>query len=144
MVQSNAPTFDVKDLLVNAGIGAFGGETDWSIYIGSEPNKPNNVITLFDTPGTASNPKFRLDEPRFQVRVRSKNYNIGFQKAIEVSAQLQGLPSQTFNGTRYEGIWVVLETNFLKADGEGRSIFVTTYRMIREPNEITGDHRVPL
>jgi len=144
MAQSNAPTEDVKDLLVNAGIGTFGGEADWSIYIGSEPNKPNNIITLYDTPGIASNPKFRLDEPRFQVRVRSKNYNIGFQKAIEVSAQLQGLPSQTFNGTRYEGIWVVLETNFLKADGEGRSIFVTTYRMIREPNEITGDHRVPL
>lgn len=144
MVQSNAPTVDVKDLLVAAGIGAFGGTANWAIYIGSEPDTPNNVITLYDTPGTAPNPKFRLDEPRFQVRVRSHNYNDGFQKAIEVSAQLQGLPSQTFNGTRYEGIWVVLETNFLKADDEGRSIFVTTFRMIREPNEIIGDHRVPL
>ena len=144
MAQSNAPSADVRDLLINAGIGAFGGVADWAIYIGSQPFKPNNVITIYDTAGPASHPKFRLDEPRFQIKVRSHEYNTGFQKAIEVSAQLQGLPSQTFNGTRYEGIWLVLETNFLQADGEGRSIFVTTYRMIREPNEITGDHRVPL
>jgi len=144
MAQSNVPTVDVKDLLVAAGIGAFGGTADWAIYIGNEPDEPNNVITLFDTPGPASNPKFRLDEPRFQIRVRSHNYNTGHLKAEEVKAQLLGLPSQTFNGTRYVGIWVVLETTFLKADGEGRSVFVTTYRIIREPNEIVGDHRVPL
>jgi len=144
MAQSNTPTVDVKDLLVAAGIGTFGGTAKWSIYIAEEPDFPSDVITLYDTPGPPSNPKFRLDEPRFQVRVRSNKYNEAHLKAEEVKAQLMGLPSQTFNGTRYEGIWVVIETAFLKQDGKGRSVVVTTYRMIREPNEIVGDHRVPL
>lgn len=138
-------TMDIRDLLVTASVGIVpvnGGSDTWPIYIGSEPDKPNDCITLYDIPGTSPNPKWLLDYPRFLARVRSDNYEQGFTKAEELKSALLGLPSQDINGIRYVGIWVVVETHFLKADGEGRSIFVNTWRCIREP--ATGTHRLPL
>lgn len=138
-------TMDISDLLIDAGVGNAApapGSTGWPVYIGSEPDGPNDCITLYDIPGGTPNPKWLLDYPRFLARVRSDNYEQGFTKAEELKSALLGLPSQDINGIRYVGIWVVVDTHFLKADGKGRSIFVNTWRCIREPN--VGTHRLPL
>lgn len=138
-------TRDMVDLLEAANVGSFGGPNasgGWPIFIGSEPDSPNDCITLYDTPGGAPNPKWLLDYPRFLARVRSKDYEQGFAKAEELKGALLGLPSQDIGDIRYVGIWVVADTHFLKADEKGRYIFVNTWRTIREP--IEGDHRRPL
>jgi len=137
----NPPTVDLRPLLAPS-IGAIGGVADWAIYIGKEPSEPVNVITLYDTPGGAPNPKWLVDEPRFQVRVRAVDYAIGWSKANAVRDLLLGLPSQTINGTRYVGVYVVIDTGFLMQDEAKRSIFVSTWRVIREPAE--GANRRPL
>lgn len=136
---------DIKDLLEAQDVGTFGGplpSAGFRICIGSEPDTPNDVITLYDTPGDAPNPKFLLDYPRFMVRVRSNDYEQGYAKAQEIKSVLLGLPSQDIGDIRYVGIWVVIDTYFLKADQKGRSIFVNTWRCIVEPSE--GLNRVPL
>lgn len=139
-------TLDMKDVLEAYNVGTFGNgggiSGGWPIFIGSEPDMPNDCITLYDTPGTAPNPKWLLDYPRFMARVRSHSYEQGFAKAEELKGALLGLPSQDINGIRYVGIYVVTDTYFLQADGKGRSIFVNTWRTIREP--IEGEHRQPL
>lgn len=142
---SNAPSRDMKDLLVAASVGVFGVNPDadgWSIFIGNEPDEPDNTITIYDTPGEAPHPKFRLDYPRFQVRVRCRTYDAGWLKIEEVKSALLGLPSQTINGTIYEGIWAVTESAFLLRDGRNRSVFTSTWRIIREPT--TGTNRLEL
>lgn len=144
MAASEVPTIDMRGLLVAAGLGVVGGNNPWSIYLGSEPNSPDDVVTLYDTGGDPPNPKFLLDEPRFQVRVRGNSYKAAYDRATAIKDALLGLPSQDINGTRYEGIYVVLDVGFLRADTEGRSIFVTSYRIIREPNQVAGQSRVPL
>lgn len=133
-------TLDMRQLLINASIGSNGG--NWPIFIGSEPADPANCITLYDVAGEAPNPKWLLDFPRFQVRVRSNGYLDGFTKAEEIRDALLGLPSQTIGDIRYDGIYVVTDTFFLMADGRQRSIFVTMYRSIREPG--TGTNRQSL
>jgi hypothetical protein len=139
-------TRDIVDLLIAAGVGSFdsSGESsgDWPIRIGGEPDRPNEVITLFDTAGAAPNPKFLLDFPRFSVRVRATDYDQAYAKAEEIKGAILGLPSQDLNGIRYIGIYCVLDTFHLKADEKGRHIFVNTWRIIREPVE--GEHRQPL
>jgi hypothetical protein len=135
---TKAITEDVKDILNAASIS--GGT--WPLFIGSEPADPNNCITLYDTPGESPNPKWLLDFPRFMVRLRSTDYVAGFNKIEEVKEALLGLPSQTIGDIRYVGVWVVLDTHFLLADSRGRSIFINTYRSIREP--ATGTYRLPL
>jgi hypothetical protein len=74
--------------------------------------------------------------------VRSKSYAAAYNKAEEVKDKLLGLPSQDLSGIRYVGIYVVIDTAFLMTDQEGRAIFTSTWRVIREP--VTGDHRRPL
>lgn len=142
---TKAITEDMRDLLEGAGIIHWQGGVStggWPLYIGSEPADPNDVVTLYDIPGPAPNPKFLLDFPRFMVRVRSDNYVQGFNKAEEIKDALLGLPSQTIGDIRYDGIWVVVDTHFLLADQRSRSIFVSTWRSIREPS--TGTNRVSL
>lgn len=45
----------VQKLLINGGLGvappASGSASDWSVYINSEPDKPDAVITVYDTTG---------------------------------------------------------------------------------------------
>lgn len=133
---SNPTSVDVVDLLGDAAIGVFGDTADWGIFIGAEPpDAPNNCITIYDTPGQAADPKFKLDYPRFQVRVRSVNYVAGFAKAEACKAYLAALPSQTLSGTLYVGIWNVIDTFLLRRDEKNRFIFVNDWRVIREPTE---------
>lgn len=140
------PTMDVLDILLTAGVGVtldtYAQSGGWPIAIGSEPDRPNEVITLYDIPGSSPNPKWLLDYPRFQVRVRSTAYDQAYQKIEEIKSQLLGLPSQDIGDIRYVGIWVVTDTHFLQADNQGRSIFVNSWRTIREPSQ--GEHRKPL
>lgn len=139
-------TMDVKDILVGKNVGTFGTQlgtsSGWGIFIGSEPDKPDDCITLYDTPGDPPNPKWLLDYPRFLARVRSHDYEQGFAKAEELKDVLLGLPSQDIGTIRYDGIWVVTDTQFLQADEQGRCIFISTWRAIREPK--TGTYRQPL
>jgi hypothetical protein len=139
-------TSDVKGLLKTASVGTEGGAgSAWPIFIGSEPDgddATHNCITLYDMPGLSPNPKWLLDYPRMLARVRALDYPTGFDKAEELKSALLGLPSQDINGIRYVGIWVVIDTYFLKADEQGRSIFVSTWRAITEPP--SGTHRQPL
>jgi hypothetical protein len=141
---SNNVAFDVKDILVAAGVGMFGSNSGWSIFIGIEPDMPIETVTLYDTPGDAPHPRWLLDYPRFQVRTRSLSYDAGYKKAEHCKSALLGFPSQDFNGSRYVGIYTVLDTHFLNTDSKGRSIFINTWRCIREPMPAVGDHRLPL
>lgn len=144
MAASNFVSLDIKDLLVSKGIGAFGGSADWAIFIGKEPPDPDSCITIYDTLGEAPNPKWLLDEPRFQVRFRSNDYPAMMAKADAVKRALLGLPSQTLGGTVYVGIWMIADTGFLMQDANERSIVTQSYRVIREPNTVSGDNRRPL
>jgi hypothetical protein len=139
-------TSDVRELLVDANVGTLGGSGgSWPIFIGSEPDgddTTSNCITLYDMPGEPPNPKWLLDYPRMMARVRALDYNVGWAKAAELRDALLGLPSQNINDIRYNGIWVAVDTRFLQADEQGRSIFVSTWRAITEPT--SGTHRQPL
>lgn len=132
----------IRDLLVAANVGTANPAGPWPIIIGSIPDNTLDVIVLFDAPGGAPNPKWRLDYPAFMVHVRSLNYEAGYEKAQELRSALLGLPSQDVNDIRMVGIWVVVDTHFLQADTKGRKIFVSTWRTITEPT--SGTHRQPL
>ena len=142
---TKAITEDVRDILDAANIIVWQGGSSsggWPLFIGSEPADPNDCVTLYDIPGEPPNPKWLLDFPRFMVRVRSDNYVAGFNKCEEIKDALLGLPSQTIGDIRYDGVWVVVDTHFLLADARSRSVFISTFRSIREP--IDGTHRLPL
>lgn len=138
----NPPTLDMRDVLVNAGVGTFAATSGWGIYIGSEPTSPNTVITLYDTGGLSPNPVFLLDFPTFQVRVRGNpnDYLGAYNKILGVRDVLLGFDSQDINTTRYDGVWQSSEIVSLGTDKE-RFIFVANFRVAREPSSAVGTNR---
>lgn len=140
----NSAAMDLKDVLVSAGIGTFGGSTGWGIYIGFEPSAPDTVITLYDTGSSQEpNPAYLLDFPTIQIRVRGAkgDYPGAFAKAFAVKDVLLGLPPQTINGTRYDGVWMVSDVSYI-GTSEDRPVFTSNWRIAREP--ATGGNRVSL
>ncbi len=141
---TNAPSVDIKDVLVTDGIGTFGGTTGWAIFISEEPNKPDQVVTIFDSGGFEANPKFILDFPTLQINIRGKedDYTGTYAKALAVKDSLLGDVPGVINGTDYIGIWQIGDINYISRDDSNRPFFNTIWRIVREP--ASGGNRIAL
>ncbi len=139
-----AVSVDIKDILVAAGIGAFGSSSGWSIAIGKEPVSPDTVITIYDTPGDAPNPKWRLDYPQVQIRVRGskRGYTAAHDKMEAIKNALLGRDPETVNSSYYAAFWMVTDTYALPADELERPLFVTNWRFAKQP--ASGTYRTAL
>lgn len=143
----NPFSVDVKDLLVENGLGAFAAPADaegWGIFISSEPNKPDKTITIYDTgggkpDGCMDSSKAMLMYPTVQVRVRGKTYLEAYTKILAVDALLDRCgqftasgPTPDDNDVLYYDIVKQGEESFLKKDENNRYIWVADYRAQRK------------
>ncbi len=126
-----SPAEDIKDVLESSavGIGTFG--TD--LFVSKEPSEPDACTTIYDTPGQEPEAGYRYDRPGVQVRVRGTagGYQAAYAKIEDVKEALHGLGDETWNGTRYVGIWATGDPNFLGYDDNGRPIFTINFRVHR-------------
>jgi len=131
----NPASEDLKDILVTAGIGTYAATSGWAIYVSKEPKSPDTVVTLYDYSGADPSPKFLRDNPNVQVRVRGAKeaYKAGWTKAQAVKDALLGLPGQTINATKYVGVWMQSDINFINYDDNNRPLFTLNFRITREP-----------
>lgn len=134
----NAPSEDIKDILVTAGIGVFG--TD--LFIGREPTQPNDCITIYDTGGGEPNPKWLQDEVTIQIRSRAEDYQTAYTNIYNARDKLLGRPAEVVNTTNYIGFWATTDIMAIEKDKKERSILVVNFRIVREP--ATGDFRQSL
>lgn len=96
----------VGQLLVDLGLGTRAGS--WPVKVGSEPDKPDNVITTYVGPGV-NNGRNQVDGVvsqlrGVQVRVRGSSHPTGFAKAETIAATLdQSVYDREVNvdGVRY-------------------------------------------
>lgn len=141
MARPNAPSVDVKNKLEADGVATFGATSGWAMYIGEEPDTPDQTVTLYDTTAGEPNPKWLQDEPHVQIRVRGTraDYTGAYDKVYQIMDLLLGLPQQTLGGTVYVGIWALGDPHLLGYDDNRRPVFTLNLRMVREPAE--GDHR---
>lgn len=142
----NAPSQDIKDLLVAAAIGVFAAQSGWSIAIGREPSQsdkaPHTTITIYDTGGDDANPALLLDHPTVQIRVRGdpNGYPAAYIKAQQIKDFLLGMPRQVVNTTDYIGVWITGDIFHLGHDENNRPLLTTNWHMAREP--AAGTNRV--
>jgi|TARA_R110000803_G_scaffold210841_1_gene284321 hypothetical protein len=126
---------ECKDLLVTAGVGTFAAASGWGIYISQEPESPNTTITVYDVGGLTPNPKFLLDEPSVQLRIRGAPdaYLAAYTKALDCKNALLGLTPQTLNGVNIRGILAIGDIAFLSYDEQRRPILTQNWRFIIQP-----------
>lgn len=129
----NTPAKDTADYLVLSGVTeAFGGSTDWSVYVGREPLLPANVVTVYDT-GGPTGPLIDLRRPSVQVRVRSDDYEDGWVKANEI---LQTLV-EPFEGVSVTDAKILMwelssDITFIGRDDHDRPLFTVNFQILRD------------
>lgn len=127
---------DFKDALVAGSIGVFQATSGWSIFIGMMPGSPDTAVVVTQSGGRPSDPKWLLDYPNVQVRVRGAkgNWQAARQKAQDIKDLMLGRASETQpSGDRWVGINLFSDITPLGVDSNGRPEFSVNFAMIVEP-----------
>ena len=135
---------EFTDHLVAASVGVFEATSGWSIHIGKMPPSPDSVVLVTHSGGTPSDPKFLLDYPHVQVRVRGGigNYRDAKLKAQEIKDLLLGMDPEDKTTARWVSVTLLSDIAFLGYDENDRPEFSVNFSMIIEPT--TGANRIPL
>jgi hypothetical protein len=140
---ANSPATDIATLLANDGHGTKGED----LFVSREPDTNSTLTTtVYDTGGErAAEPKWALDYPTVQVRVRGvrRDYDGAWGQAEAVKQSLHSRPTETVSSVAYYGIWTVGDIIFLTYDDSECPVVVVNFRMIREHTTTTG-HRQPI
>lgn len=140
---ANAPSVLLKTLLTTHT-----GTSGWTIEIGLAPDKPNQVITILDTPGIGQdpNPKWLLDYPTCQVMVRGdvSDYLATQDEARAVKDILLGIDSQDVLGDRLVAVNMNGDIGFIGRDEDMRPLFAMNFALIVEPQSTPETNRVAL
>lgn len=128
----NAPSTDIKDILeAESSLGlAFG--TD--LFIGMEPNSPDQCVTIFDTMGRQtglSMDQELYDYPSVQIRVRDNSYISGWNLIESIRTTLHGRGQETWNGTLYSIIYCASGPAMLDTDQQSRVRFIVNFNIQR-------------
>jgi hypothetical protein len=133
----NTPALDTALYLSTlSGFGGFGGSADWSIFVGREPLTPVDVVTVYDTGGQAPTLKGgpQLRYPTIQARVRSSDYNAGWNRADLVMRALFEVTSETTNGGVNVAWNATTDILYIGRDDKDRALFTVNFQMIRDPS----------
>lgn len=130
----DAPVLDIVNYLSGqAGLGTFGGSTDWSLYAFVEPNEPANCITLYDTGGDGPDTDdLDLANLTFQVRVRCETYNSGYAKHVIIRDLLIGVSPIVMDTSTFAGIVMSTDIAGIGRDENNRHVLTANYRAIRQ------------
>lgn len=90
---SHSPADIVRYLLVQLGQGTLPSSNDaWPVFVSSEPNLPDQAVTVYDTAGHYDGRNMRGGEKYefhgVQIRVRGVNHQDAFQKANGLAVAL--------------------------------------------------------
>lgn len=125
----------IKDILTDEGITQ-------DIYIGEQPDEPNTVITIYDTGGRDSNPKWRIDYPEVQIRVRDESYETAYSIITDIRGKILGKESIVKGDYIYVGFYTLGEIIAMPKDDKRRSAFVLNFNIVREP--LISDNRTQI
>jgi hypothetical protein len=132
----NNPATDIRHILEakDSSSGSYDLVFATNLFIGREPAKPDNYVTIFDTPGFA--PYMGLTDtgyeyPSIQIRVRNKSYINGWNMIEDIKAALHGLAQETWNGTLYSVIYCSSGPALLDWDDDNRCRFIINFNVQR-------------
>ena len=130
----NATSEDIKDML--EAESSLGLVFPTNLFIGREPTKPDDCVTIFDTPGGP--PMIALSKadsdyyyPSVQIRVRNNDYTVGWDLINAIKVLLHGSGPEVWNGTTYTAIMCAQEPFPLGWDEHSRVWFVANFNIQR-------------
>jgi hypothetical protein len=128
-----SPADDIKDMiLADSSLDlAFAS----SLFVNKEPAKPDNTVTIFDTPGFPPYMGFTdvgYEYPSIQIRVRNRSQEDGWNLINEIYLLLHGRAHETWNNAIYESIRASGSIALLDWDDNGRVRFIINFNIQRK------------
>jgi Bacteriophage minor capsid protein len=99
----NALSIDIKDFIIGDS-STFGLEFANNLFIAREPAKPDNTVTIFDTPGSPSELNMGKGVYYYdscQIRTRNVSYTDAMTLAMSLMTYFNGKAHETMNNTYY-------------------------------------------
>lgn len=134
----NSSSIDLKDMLEAESslnlICDTSTISDRNLFIGKEPVKPSNCVTIFDTYGTYPDLNFSnqgYEYPSVQIRVRNTDYRNGWDLAQNIVTSLHARSNETWNGAIYTVIYCSGGPALLDWDDNGNARFVISINLQR-------------
>lgn len=139
---SDNPPSDLLRTLTSTQIVAAG----WAVETGREPKSPDRVVTFTDTGGEPANPKYLLDFPGVQIRVRGapNGYKAAYAHAKLVKDLVLGVDSQDVADDRLVSVTMISDVQYLGNDEDERPMFSINFRLITEPGTAAESNRLSL
>jgi hypothetical protein len=103
-----------------------------SIFLGSYPDTPDNIVTLYHSGGSDPSHSFgsrEFENPSFQVRIRNASYAIAHDKANQVKDAYDGQTELTIDGNRYLSIFQQGDILPLGRDEQNRTELSLNFRV---------------
>jgi len=134
----------IKDILVAAGQATFADTTaDWPLFISTEPEDPDQVITLYDgDPLRGSSLKHdeaAWQQIQVQIRLRNRDYQAGYTKMADLLKTIaqKGLFREDAdesgeNDIRWHSFRVVNGPLHIGKDDNKRHLFTANVRASKE------------
>lgn len=133
----NALSVDIKDILIASESLSFTFGSD--LFIGREPEAPDNTVTIYDTPGAGRGSILSgsdgMHYPSVQIRIRNNHYKTGVELCESIIQELHGRNQEKWNGTVYFSILCQNGPHLLKWDDNERAIFITNFNVQRKKEE---------
>lgn len=129
----NAPSEDIKDmLLAQSDLNLTLGK---NLFIGKETIQPDDVVVIYDT--YSGMPDLTMDgkvyhRPSVQIKVRSRDYQKGYNLIDEIYRLLHGRAHETWNGTTYELIRAINSPSLTDWDDRNRARFIVNFNLQRK------------
>lgn len=145
-----APSIGVKGLLVAASPAivvdaAVNASSDWACFIGKMPDGPSKCVSITDSGGLPSDPKWLLDFPTVSMLVRSSDYLSGYNKMKDIREAVLGIHAPlTIGGDVWRGIVAIGNFAHIGYDPKDRALFSANYRLYVEPAASTTENRLPM
>ncbi len=129
-----SPSQDIKDMLVADTALALTYATN--LFIGKEPSKPDNCVTIFDTAGFSPylglGGEVGYEYPSIQIRVRNIKYTNAWDLIERIKDSLHGRNHQTWNDTLYMLIACSSGPALLDWDDNNNVRFVVNFDLQRK------------
>lgn len=140
------PAEGFKSLLIAANVAVSNLTADWSVHIGFMPDNPDRVVVPTTYGGDSPEPRWLLDYPRVQVRVRGSlgEYQATRSKMVEVQDVMLGFNPQNVNGDWWSGIIAPSGPTLIGWDENRRPVFSMNFNLFVEPASSALTNRDPL
>lgn len=134
------PILIVRSFLVSESLASLpSSDTDWPCHIGSMPDSADVSVCLYDTAAMKDGRLMdgeTIDHPGIQVKIRCKDYQVGWRKISAISASLDFLnreeitiDSETYLIENMNRASSIMPMGIAKDDTKRRYLFSVNYTM---------------